>query len=534
MSPAQPADLQPVRRALLSVSDKTGLIPFARTLHEAGVALMSTGGTAKALKDAGLPVRDVADVTGFPEMLDGRVKTLHPKVHGGLLGIRDEPSHAKSMADHAIEPIDLLVVNLYPFEETVAKGADFDTCIENIDIGGPAMIRAASKNHAYVTVIVDVADYARLLTEMAAHEGKTTLALRRSLAQKAYARTAAYDAAISNWFADQNQDPSPAYRAIGGTLKQSLRYGENPHQQASFYVTGDKRPGVATAQQLQGKELSYNNINDTDAAFELVAEFDPATAPAVAIIKHANPCGVATASTLLDAYRKALACDPVSAFGGIVALNRPLDGATAEEIAKIFTEVIIAPDADDDARKIIGAKKNLRLLITGGLPDPRAPGLYMKTVSGGFLAQTRDKGVIDDLTLQVVTKRQPSAQEMADLKFAFRVCKHVKSNAIVYVKDGATVGIGAGQMSRIDSARIAARKSQDAAHAAGLKEPLVKGSVVASDAFFPFADGLLSAAEAGATAVIQPGGSMRDQEVIDAADDKGLAMVMTGMRHFRH
>jgi phosphoribosylaminoimidazolecarboxamide formyltransferase/IMP cyclohydrolase len=527
------ADLQPVRRALLSVSDKTGLIEFAKALHEAKVELVSTGGTAKAIKDAGLPVKDVSELTGSPEMMDGRVKTLHPKVHGGLLAVRDDSEHKAAMETHGIGAIDLLCVNLYPFEATVAKGAGYDQCVENIDIGGPAMIRAAAKNHAYVAVIVEGADYAAVVDELKA-KGGTTLALRKRLAQKAYARTAAYDAAISNWFADELEETAPEWRAFGGHLKQTLRYGENPHQYASFYVTGEKRPGVSSATQLQGKELSYNNINDTDAAFELVAEFDPKLAPAIAIIKHANPCGVATGSSLADAYLKALACDPVSAYGGIVASNRKLDGATAEEMAKIFTEVIIAPDADEDARRIIGARRNLRLLLTGGLPDAGAAGLTMKTVSGGFLIQSRDNGRVELLDLKVVTKRQPTAQELDDLKFAFRVCKHVKSNAIVYVKNGATVGVGAGQMSRVDSARIAARKAQDAAEAAGLKEPATVGSVVASDAFFPFADGLLSAAEAGATAVIQPGGSVRDDEVIAAADEKGLAMVMTGMRHFRH
>lgn len=527
------ADIQPVRRALLSVSDKTGLLDFARALHEAGVELISTGGTAKAIKDAGLPVKDVAEITGFPEMMDGRVKTLHPKVHGGLLAVRDDAEHKAAMEVHGIGAIDLLCVNLYPFEATVAKGAAYDECVENIDIGGPAMIRAAAKNHAYVAVIVEGSDYSSVIEEIKA-KGGTSLGLRKHLAHKAYARTAAYDAAISNWFADELKDTAPEYRAFGGHLKQTLRYGENPHQLASFYVTGEKRPGVSTATQLQGKELSYNNINDTDAAFELVGEFDPKLAPAIAIIKHANPCGVATGSSLADAYRKALACDPVSAFGGIIASNIKLDGATAEEIAKIFTEVIIAPDADEDARRIIGAKKNLRLLITGGLPDASAPGLTVKSVAGGLLVQSRDNGRIDMLDLKVVTKRKPTPQELADLIFAFRVCKHVKSNAIIYVKAGATVGIGAGQMSRVDSARIAARKAQDAAEAAGHSVPATVGSVVASDAFFPFADGLLSAAEAGATAVIQPGGSMRDDEVIAAADEKGLAMVMTGMRHFRH
>jgi phosphoribosylaminoimidazolecarboxamide formyltransferase/IMP cyclohydrolase len=425
------------------------------------------------------------------------------------------------------------VVNLYPFEETVAAGADFDTCIENIDIGGPAMIRAAAKNHAWVTVVVDTADYAKVLDEMAAHGGATTPGLRRALAARAYARTAAYDAAISAWFARALGEEAPAWRAFGGRLVQSLRYGENPHQSAAFYASAERRPGVATAVQLQGKELSYNNINDTDAAYECVAEFDPAS-PAIVIVKHANPCGVATGASLAEAYDKALRCDPVSAFGGIVAANRPLDAEAARRIVEVFTEVIIAPDADEDARAIIAGKKNLRLLVAGGLPDPRAAGTLVKSVSGGLLVQSRDNGVVDDLDLNVVTKRAPTEREWVDLKFAFRVCKHVKSNAIVYVKDGATVGIGAGQMSRVDSSRIAARKSADAAEAAGLPEPLARGSVVASDAFFPFADGLLSAAEAGATAVIQPGGSMRDDEVIAAADEAGLAMVFTGMRHFRH
>lgn len=527
------ADLQPVRRALLSVSDKTGLIDFARALSALGVELVSTGGTAKAIKEAGLPVKDVSELTGFPEMMDGRVKTLHPTVHGGLLAVRDDKEHADAMQSHGIGGIDLLCVNLYPFEATVAAGGDYDSCIENIDIGGPAMIRAAAKNHAYVSVIVEADDYAPLLAELTEKKG-TSLSLRKRLAQKAYARTAAYDAAISNWLANELNETAPQYRAFGGRLKQTLRYGENPHQHASFYVGPETRAGVATAEQLQGKELSYNNINDTDAAFELVAEFDPKKAPAIAIIKHANPCGVAIGTSLADAYRKAFACDTVSAFGGIIAANRPLDGETAEEISKIFTEVIIAPDADENARRIIGAKKNLRLLITKGLPDATAPGLSVKSVAGGLLVQSRDNGRIELADLKVVTKRAPSAQEMEDLLFAFRVCKHVKSNAIIYVKNGATVGIGAGQMSRVDSARIAARKAQDAAEASGAKTPATIGSVVASDAFFPFADGLLSAAEAGATAVIQPGGSVRDDEVIAAADEKGLAMVMTGMRHFRH
>jgi phosphoribosylaminoimidazolecarboxamide formyltransferase/IMP cyclohydrolase len=528
------SDLRRVARALISVSDKTGLIDFARALAGRGVELVSTGGTAKAIADAGLKVMDVSSLTGFPEMMDGRVKTLHPKVHGGLLAIRDNAEHAAAMRDHAIAPIDLLVVNLYPFEATVAKGADYDDCIENIDIGGPAMIRAAAKNHGDVAVVVDVADYARVLEALAANNGATTLALRKSLAQKAYARTAAYDAAISNWFAGVLGDDAPDYRAIGGKLVEKMRYGENPHQSAGFYKSPETRSGVSTARQLQGKTLSYNNVNDTDAAFECVAEFDPRRTAAVAIIKHANPCGVAEGASLREAYEKALRCDPVSAFGGIVALNRKLDAEAAREIVKIFTEVIIAPDADEEAIKLVAAKKNLRLLVTGGLPDPRARGLTVRTVAGGLLFQGRDNAVVDDMELKVVTKRAPTARELADLKFAFRVCKHVKSNAIVYVKDGATVGVGAGQMSRVDSSRIAAWKAAEAAKAAGLAESLAKGSVVASDAFFPFADGLLAAAEAGATAVIQPGGSMRDDEVIKAADEAGLAMVMTGHRHFRH
>ncbi|MEW5729781.1 MAG: bifunctional phosphoribosylaminoimidazolecarboxamide formyltransferase/IMP cyclohydrolase [Pseudomonadota bacterium] len=521
----------PIRRALFSVSDKTGLVEFGRFLHERGVEILSTGGTAKALRDAGLPVKDVSDYTGFPEMLDGRVKTLHPLVHGGLLAIRGNAEHEAAMAAHGIQPIDLLVVNLYPFEATVAKGADFDTCIENIDIGGPALIRGASKNHADVTVVVDVEDYQAVMESMSANGGATTLELRRRLAATAYARTGAYDAAISAWFAAQNGETFPRRVVVAGELKQSLRYGENPHQQAAFYVTGDRRPGVATARQLQGKELSYNNLNDTDAAYELAAEFDK---PAVAIIKHANPCGVATGPDIVTAYRAALACDPVSAFGGIVAVNRKLDGATAEEICKLFTEVVIAPEADEAAVAAFAAKKNLRLLVTGGMPDPAAPGMTLRAVAGGYLFQTKDNGRVLETELKVVTKRAPSPQEMADLLFAFRVCKHVKSNAIIYVKDGATVGIGAGQMSRVDSSRIAAWKSKEAAEAAGLAQPGTIGSVVASDAFFPFADGLLAAAAAGATAVIQPGGSMRDAEVIAAADEKGLAMVFTGMRHFRH
>ena len=526
-------DTVPLRRALISVSDKTGLIDLATALADLGVELLSTGGTAKALREAGLAVRDVAEVTGFPEMMDGRVKTLHPMVHGGLLALRDNAEHVAAMETHGIGAIDLLVVNLYPFEATVASGADYDSCIENIDIGGPAMIRAAAKNHAFVGVVVDTEDYADLLAELAAHGG-TTLAFRQRLARTAYARTAAYDAAVSTWMAAAHGDTAPRRRAFAGVLKQTMRYGENPHQAAAFYVDGSGRPGVATATQHQGKELSYNNINDTDAAFELVAEFDPAQGPACAIIKHANPCGVARGATLTEAYRKAFDCDRTSAFGGIVALNQRLDAATAEEIVKIFTEVVIAPGADDEARAIFAAKKNLRLLTTGALPDPRQPVLAYKQVAGGLLVQDKDTGHVPEADLRVVTKRAPTAAELADLRFAWTVAKHVKSNAIVYVKDGATVGVGAGQMSRVDSSTIAALKAGRMGAELGLPETPAKGSVVASDAFFPFADGLMAAAEAGATAIIQPGGSMRDDEVIAAADAAGLAMVFTGMRHFRH
>lgn len=527
-------DLVPVRRALLSVSDKTGLIDFAAALVKAGVELVSTGGTAKAIAAAGIAVRDVSELTGFPEIMDGRVKTLHPGVHGALLGVRDDPEHAEAMRTHNIEPIDLVVVNLYPFEEVRQSGADYASIVENIDIGGPAMVRASAKNHAYVAIVTDPEDYAAVLNAFEMNIGSLSYEFRQKLAAKAFARTAAYDAAISGWFADALAIEHPTWRAFGGKLENVMRYGENPHQQAGFYVTGEKRPGVATARQLQGKQLSYNNINDTDAAFELVGEFDPAHSAAVAIIKHANPCGVGEGASLKDAYLRALACDPVSAFGGIVAVNRRLEADAAEEIVKTFTEVIIAPEASEEAQAIIAAKKNLRLLVTGGLPDPRTSGMAVKSVAGGLLVQSRDNAVVDDLELKVVTKRAPTEREMEDLRFAFRVAKHVKSNAIVYVKDGATVGIGAGQMSRVDSARIAARKALDAAEAAGHAEPLTKGSVVASDAFFPFADGLLSAIEAGATAVIQPGGSMRDDDVIAAADAHGIAMVFTGVRHFRH
>ncbi|MEM6305692.1 MAG: bifunctional phosphoribosylaminoimidazolecarboxamide formyltransferase/IMP cyclohydrolase [Pseudomonadota bacterium] len=527
-------DLMPIKRALLSVSDKTGLVELGQALAGFGVELLSTGGTARTLRDAGLEVTDVAEVTGFPEMMDGRVKTLHPMVHGGLLALRDAPGHVAAMEEHGITGIDLLVVNLYPFEAMVAKGADYAEAIENIDIGGPAMIRSAAKNHGFVSVVVDPEDYADLLAEMAGQDGQTSYALRQRLALTAYARTAAYDTAVSGWLAGQLAGHTPRRRSFGGALAQSLRYGENPHQQAAFYTDGSTAPSIATAQQHQGKELSYNNINDTDAAFSLVSEFAPEEGPACAIIKHANPCGVARGATLAEAFSRAFDCDRTSAFGGIIALNQPLDGPTAEAIAEIFTEVVIAPGADDAARAVFAGKKNLRLLTTSGLSDPAAPGLAVRQVSGGWLVQDRDTGRVTREALKVVTKRAPSEAELADMMFAWTVAKHVKSNAIIYVKDGATVGVGAGQMSRVDSTRIAARKAVDMAEAMGLPAPLTQGSVVASDAFFPFADGLITAAEAGATALIQPGGSMRDAEVIAAADELNLAMVFTAQRHFRH
>ncbi|WP_133366253.1 bifunctional phosphoribosylaminoimidazolecarboxamide formyltransferase/IMP cyclohydrolase [Qipengyuania sediminis] len=525
----------PIRRALLSVSDKSGLADLAARLAEAGVELISTGGTAQALRNAGLTVLDVSDVTGFPEIMDGRVKTLHPLVHGGLLGVRDDPGHAAAMQAHGIGPIDLVIVNLYPFEETVMRGADRATIIENIDIGGPSMVRSAAKNHAYVTVLTDPADYGGFLEEMRANGGATTLALRKRLAAKAFSATAVYDAMISQWFAFADQQQLfPPLLALNGYLAAELRYGENPHQRAALYTpAGPHGRGIAQAQQLQGKELSYNNYNDADAALELAAEFRE-TDPAVVIVKHANPCGVAQAGSLREAWQRALECDSVSAFGGIVCVNTELDLATAEAICQIFTEVVIAPAVSEEARAVFARKKNLRLLVTGGLPDPRRGGLSAKPITGGLLVQSRDNGAISQADLRVVTKRAPTEQELADCLFAWTVARHVKSNAIVYARDGATVGIGAGQMNRRDSSRIAALKAAEAAETYGWPEPRTRGSAVASDAFFPFADGLLAAAEAGATAVIQPGGSIRDEDVIAAADEAGLAMVFTGMRHFRH
>ncbi|HOB15067.1 MAG TPA: bifunctional phosphoribosylaminoimidazolecarboxamide formyltransferase/IMP cyclohydrolase [Novosphingobium sp.] len=524
-----------IRRALLSVSDKAGLVELGQALAARGVELVSTGGTAKALRDAGLTVMDISELTGFPEMMDGRVKTLHPKVHGGLLAVRDNPEHAAAMESHAIGAIDLVVVNLYPFEATVAKGAERDEVIENIDIGGPSMVRSAAKNHAYVTILTDPADYPGLLAELEETGGATRYDFRKLMAARAYAATAAYDAMISQWFAFADQQQLfPEMLAVTATRKEELRYGENPHQRAALYIPkGPHGQGIAQARQIQGKELSYNNYNDADAALELCAEFR-GQEPAVVIVKHANPCGVAQSSSLLEAWQGALQCDDVSAFGGIVAVNVPLDGPTAEAICQIFTEVVVAPDADEAAIAAFARKKNLRLLLTGDLPDPRRGGLAIKPITGGLLVQTRDNGAITEADLKIVTKRAPSEQELKDCLFAWTVARHVKSNAIVYARDGITAGIGAGQMNRRDSSRIAAMKAAEAAEKFGWAQSRAVGSAVASDAFFPFADGLLAAAEAGATAVIQPGGSIRDEEVIKAADDAGLAMVFTGMRHFRH
>jgi phosphoribosylaminoimidazolecarboxamide formyltransferase/IMP cyclohydrolase len=528
-------DLVPVRRALISLSDKSGLDALAAGLARHGIEIVSTGGTAAQLRQQGAAVRDISDLTGFPEMMDGRVKTLHPKVHGGLLGVRDNPEHAAAMEEHGIAPIDLVVVNLYPFLDTVMSGAERETIIENIDIGGPSMVRSAAKNHAHVAIVTDPADYAALLAELDANGGSTTLELRKKLAAKAFALTAAYDSTISQWFAFGDQgERFPQSWTISSKLKMGLRYGENPHQRAALYVpVGPSAPVIAQARQVQGKELSYNNLNDANAALELVSEFRDAE-PTVVIVKHANPCGVATRGTLIDAWQEALACDSVSAFGGIVATNRALDAATAEAITEIFTEVVVAPDVDDDAKAIFARKKNLRLLLTGNLPDPARPGQSLAVITGGLLVQDRDNGVVTRDALKCVTKRAPTDRELADCLFAWTVAKHVKSNAIVYARDGATAGIGAGQMNRRDSARIAAIRAREAAEANGWDEPRTIGSAVASDAFFPFADGLMAAAEAGATAVIQPGGSIRDDEVIAAADEAGLAMLFTGMRHFRH
>ena len=511
-----------ITRALLSVSDKTGLVEFATFLASHKVELLSTGGTAKALRDAGLTVKDVSEHTGFPEMMDGRVKTLHPKIHGGLLAVRDDAEHAKAMKEHAIAPIDLVVINLYPFEATVKKGASLDECIENIDIGGPSMVRSAAKNHAYVTIVTDPADYAGVMEEMKHNKGATTIETRKTLAAKAFARTAYYDAAISTWFAGTLGNPFPERLSFSGVKQAPLNYGENPHQQAAFYADGVEPVSLATAKQVQGTALSYNNLNDASAAFELVREFEQ---PCVAIIKHANPCGVALGSDITDAYGRALACDPVSAYGGIIAVNRDIDEAFVAALGKLFCEVMIAPSATAGAFAALSTRKKLKLLLTGSTPKPAARKV-VKSISGGFLVQDDDSIITKD-ALKTVTKTPLDDATQKDALFAFTVAKHVKSNAIVLVKNNATVGIGAGQMSRIDSTRIACMKAESA----GLS---TQGAVLASDAFFPFSDNVELAAEAGIKAIIQPGGSIRDEEVIATADAKNIGMVFTGIRHFRH
>ncbi len=534
-------DIKKIKRALISVSDKTGIESFARKLSDFGVEILSTGGTAKALKKVGIQVKDVSDYTSFPEIMEGRIKTLHPKIHGGLLGKHDNAEHIAIMEKHDIDPIDMVVTSLYPFVKTIQSGNPFDECIENIDIGGPAMIRASAKNHAYVAVITDPQDYLSVLEEMTKNDGALTYKTRQSLAFTAFSLTAAYDSSISNWLAsevkeekeEKEEENFPKHISFSGTLKQPLRYGENPHQKAALYLCDDtmKRPGAALANQLQGKELSYNNLADTNAAFELVAEFDN---PAVAIIKHANPCGVSVSDNVLSAYKQALLCDQDSAFGGIIALNRPLTAELASTIIDRFVEVIIAPVIENEALDALRHKRNIRVLETGAMPERAQKSHIVKRIAGGMLVQDADNITMDMDNLRSVTERKPTDKEMEDLIFAFTIAKHVKSNAIIYAKDLTTVGIGAGQMSRVDSCRIAVMKAQKAAKDAGWDEPLTTGSVVASDAFFPFADGLLTAANAGVTAVIQPGGSIRDREVIDAANEHGLAMIFTGLRHFNH
>lgn len=513
-----------IKRALLSVSDKTQLLSLAQFLQTSGVEIVSTGGTSRTLRDAGVAVKDVSELTGMPEMLDGRVKTLHPKIHGGLLGIRGNAAHQATMREHGIPAIDLVVINLYPFEATLAGGAAYDECIENIDIGGPAMIRSSAKNHADVTVIVDPADYVTLKHEMQTGNGATTPAFRKKMAAKAFARTAAYDAAISGYFRAQLGEPLPESVSISGTRKAVLHYGENPHQKAALYVSAASGPSLLSATQLQGEALSYNNVNDAAAALELAAEFSE---PCVAIIKHANPCGVATGGTLEEAYARAFACDKVSAYGGIIAVNRPLSLAFVEAIKPLFLEVLVAPQVDEAALPLLATKKKLKLLTLGSMPDAGAPRMAMKLLRGGFLLQEEDTLIFDEANAEVVTKTKPDNAQTADLRFAFTVAKHVKSNAIVLAKGGSTVGIGAGQMSRIDSTHLAV-------HKAGEMKLETKGAVLASDAFFPFPDNVELAAASGIAAIIQPGGSIRDEEVIAAADAHGIAMVFTGKRHFRH
>ncbi len=510
-----------IKSALISVSDKTGLIELARFLESQGILILSTGGTAKHLRDEGIEIKDVSDYTGFPEIMDGRVKTLHPKIHGGLLQVRTDKKHQEQAEKNKIPPIDMVVVNLYPFEETVRKGAKFSDCIENIDIGGPSMVRSAAKNHEFVTVVVDPDDYKAIVEEMKASGGVVSNETKRKLAAKAFSRTAAYDSAISQWFAGEIDEKFPTTFAFSGIRKEVMRYGENPHQKAALYTSKGK--GIATAKQLQGKELSYNNICDADAAMELISEFSE---PACVIIKHANPCGVATDKSLTKAYEKALACDPVSAYGSIIAFNREIDKETAETLSKLFVEVIIAPKVSKAAEEIFAKKKNMRLLVEE-IPDKARKEFLVRNVSGGFLLQERDAENISEGDLKIVTERKPTNKEVADMLFAWTVCKHTKSNAIVFAKDNMAVGVGAGQMSRVDSVKIATMKAKEHKHS-------VEGCVMASDAFLPFADGLILAAEAGIKAVIQPGGSIRDEEVIKAANEHGVAMVFTGKRHFRH
>ena len=517
-----------ITRALISVSDKTGIVEFAKFLKSNNVEIISTGGTAKKLRDEGINVRDVSKLTGFPEIMDGRVKTLHPKVHGGIMNVRDNKEHQKQKDQHSIRDIDMVVINLYPFEQTIARNADFEEAIENIDIGGPSMIRSAAKNHNDVTVIVNPERYTGVIEVMKQNGGATTPKVRKALAAEAFSRTAVYDSAIATWFEGEIGIQFPENLSFASKRRQMLTYGENPHQKAGLYVYNDKAVSAANAEVIQGKELSFNNILDADSALEMVKEFEH---PAAVIVKHNNPCGVAAAHNIAEAYEKAFNCDPVSSFGGIFAFNREVDLETAEKISEIFCEVIIAPSFSLGALEKLSGKKNLRLLATGEFEKGKSDkGYNAKSIKGGFLLQEKDNIVFNESDLKVVTKRKPSKQEMQDLIFAFTVCKHVKSNAIVYAKDGATVGIGAGQMSRVDSSRIGAWKAKET----NRNSDSAEGAVLASDAFFPFADGLEAAAQQGVTAVIQPGGSKRDQEVIGAADKVGIAMVFTGVRHFRH
>ena len=525
------SDAVKIQRALISVSDKTDLISFGQFLHNHEVEILSTGGTAKALKAAHIPVKEVAKLTDMPEMLGGRVKTLHPKIHGGILSRQNNKADAKDMELHGIQPIDLVVINLYPFEETMLGNGDWAQCIENIDIGGPAMLRSAAKNHERVAVITSAADYPLVTKEMSTNRGTTSLALRQTLARLAFARTASYDVAIANWLGGELGETLPSHLLLSAQSSTLLRYGENPHQQAAFFLSHLDRHGIGNVCQIQGKPLSYNNLNDTDAALELVSEFDT---PAAAIIKHANPCGVALGTTTLNAFKRALECDPLSAFGGVIAFNRPIDEKVASEVTKLFSEVVIAPDASEKAQAVFAAKKNLRLLLTRATTERLPASLNIKSIAGGFLVQQSNRSHVVSSDLKVVTSRNPTDKQLEDLLFAFRVCKHVKSNAIVYAKEGRTIGIGAGQMSRVDAARMAAWKAKSASKTIGNELLSTVNSVAASDAFFPFPDGILALIEAGAEAIIQPGGSIRDKDVIEAANKHNIAMVFTGLRNFRH